>query len=920
MSPLSPMMRRRRAHPEFPLTRHTVGNAVVVCREREMTQQARELAMSVAADSEHEMVVVDLPINMPISAWDTVAELLPRRRRGVRLVLGGRSREATALAGQWLSERTGRTVVAPDGAVFPGVGGTLFVHAGKNSGWVRFRPGRAPEWEAKRFPRPSWDSRVVDPWPTSAVGMAEPIPGGVWIHTASHDAASRGHWSRLVRGTPCQPDVLTAVLGCPGMPPLSLDDVARFWRRLDEQSREKVRFVQYGPVRLPEGETLGQALADLLDARVACYTGMPVGRPESPDVYTMCADGELGWLSFAREVGYLPRSHSGHDGAPVLLSHRVPVPGVERIGQTVYWYTPDAVLEVVQSGLWMRPPQDAQNAAAVRAEPGNADFAVLAFDAADEKRAARMRALAQDVLARLDPATRVRCRLVPASELGRQAVRVAGPAHGEVESDPARTSAQDTVKLAPVAPAPATGAVGTASATVDGATALATEPPVAAGPAAASSVVMESPVAAEPPVAAAPPVATEPPAAPAPPAATASPAATEPPPAAESPVVDASPSAPPPPISSTSPVVAEPPATGAATADGGAATATAADFATSFQAPPAPDPSPAPAPTEPERPASMGIRLEGGPESEVDETPREEPATPAPEPDPVPEAAAPPETGTAPPEAPAASARLQPTPKPSAAALLPEGGLSEERDWLRRTLSREFDAMSHSTSRILSEHPGFQGTDARASGEVLADAVAVRLYLPSRGAAIDQALRGAQNGPHVPFARCVVSGLSRLPSHRGATVFAASPTEQQWALYRRRTLVTEWGFTHALTEPSADQRGDVDVLVWSMTARRTRLLEPDGDDRVDNRVVFVPGTSFKVLEVTEPGAERGRILLRELAESELDDEGGVHARESLDELAITSLQRCVERWSGAEPRGAVGDSARQRFGALPGLV
>ncbi|MGW5648968.1 hypothetical protein ACWEV3_23415 [Saccharopolyspora sp. NPDC003752] len=877
-SSLSPLNRRRRGTPELALARHTVGNVLVVCPEKRMTPEAQALAMSVAPDDEHEMVVVDLPVGVPVSAWDSVAELLPRRRRGVRLILGGRPREATALTGQWLSERIGRTVVAPDGAIFPGVGGTLFVHSGKGSGWVRFRPGRPPEWEAKRFPRPSWDSGATDPLPTSAVGMADPIPGGVWIHAAARDTESGEHWSRLVSSMPCQPDVLTVVLGCPGTPPLSLDDVSRFWRQLDGQIREKVRFVQYGPVRLPQGGTLGQALADLLESRVVCYTGMPVGSTTTPDIYTVCADGGLGWHAFAREVGYLPRTDPAFRETPALLSHRVPVGGVEQVAPAVYWYTPDAVLEVVQSGLWMRPPEGAQNAAAVRAEPPRADVNILAFDATDEKRAERMRLLAQDVLARLDPATRVRCRIVPASEVGRAEIRIAGPAQGELvaEAQPSgraagNSSVTDTVQL-PVVLDPVRTDTG--------------------GPAVVASPVVEIPVVGTP--------------------------------VAEIPV-DARIS-----LDTGSPVDdvvvagAEVPPAPAAPAAG-------------VEAPPAPaTAAPATEPRTETGPASaMAIRLESSPVPTVGEPPAPRPAvtapsapeppapsvTPAPDPTPEPEPAEAEGGRAEAPEEPA-EPRLQPTPKPAASALVADHGLTEERAWLRRTLSRDFDTMSHSTSRILSEHPGFQGSDGRSSADVLTDAVAVRLHLSERGEAIDHALRTGENGPHVPFARCVVSGLTRLPSHRGATTFTASPTPQQWQLYEQRRLVTDWSFIHALTEPSPDQQGEVDVLMWSMTARRTKLLEPGGADEVDNRVVFVPGTSFKILEMAEPGADgaRGRILLRELAESEVDESGRVAARGSLDELAITSLRRCVERWSAAQPRGVVGESATRRFGWMPGLV
>lgn len=264
---------------------------------------------------------------------------------------------------------------------------------------------------------------------------------------------------------------------------------------------------------------------------------------------------------------------------------------------------------------------------------------------------------------------------------------------------------------------------------------------------------------------------------------------------------------------------------------------------------------------------------------------------------------------------------IQPTPSSSAAALLPKRGLDEERGWLRRTLHSEYSAMANSVSRVLSEHPGFQGALQRSSGQVLTDAVAVRLYLSATGDQLDLPLRLAQVGPHVPFARCVVSGLSRLPSHRGATVSTMTLRPTEWELYRSRRFFTEWGFVNALTAPCAGRRGEVDVLVWSMTARRTKLLEPEVEPTVD-RVLFVPGTSFKVLEMAEPAAgSRGRILLRELAAGEIDSSGRVDgSRVSLDELAINSLRRCLETWAEAETKVRIPDSAAERFQTLPGLV
>jgi len=112
------------------------------------------------------------------------------------------------------------------------------------------------------------------------------------------------------------------------------------------------------------------------------------------------------------------------------------------------------------------------------------------------------------------------------------------------------------------------------------------------------------------------------------------------------------------------------------------------------------------------------------------------------------------------------------------------------------------------------------------------------------------------------------------------------------------------------------------VLIWSMTARRTRLLEPDGDQRAEDRVLFLPGTSFKVLEVATPDeGGRGRVLIRELTSDEIDSDGRVrNDRVSFDELAVRSLERYRESRDADAPSARVGAAAVLRFGALPGLV
>lgn len=806
------------------LTKHTIGNALVVHAEGTITPEARVLALSVAEDHEHDLVVVDLPPGVPIMMWDSVAALLPKRRQGVRLVVGGRSREATALAGQWLSERLGRPVIAPDGALRTTMGGGLFVNSGQSSGWVRFHPGRPPTWEAKRFPRPVWDREVIsEATPTSARCVAEPIPGGLWIRPTGDDALLESKRAWLIQSVPCQADLLTVVLGVPGGAMVSLDDAARAWMRIPEDIRPMVRFAQFGPIAQPAAGPVGQHLAQLLGERVAFFAGLPFGASNPPDVLAVRQGGELGWPLFARELGYQPVPAGAAAAVPTLLSHRVPVPGAEEVAPAVYWCAPDAVVEVVQGGLWLRPPQDVSDADLVRSAPLDPTVNRIVFEATDEMRAGRMRWLAEDLAGRLDHTTRRFTKLVTVSDLiaGRASAPVVGRALGYVNAPPPAqhaTQARPTERLAEAAPH------------------RSVEPHVEL-----TERIQPEHVA---------PVE-----------------------------VDAAPES-----SQRQRHVTPGPAM----------------FQLESQSPgvqPSPD---VPVPVPAVLPAEHSVSL---PSTTVFDA--EPPVPIASDPRPVDD------------EQP----RWQPTPATDACALTPLRGADEERAWLRRNLGAQYGNLANSVARVLSEHPGFQGALTKSKEQVLTDAVAVRLYLSEQGESVDGALRTAAVGPHVPFARCVVAGLSRLPSHRGAALLPASPTAAQLAMYQERGVFTDWGFVHALNGRCGVTESTCDVLLWAMSARRTTLLEPDTEHTRD-RVLFVPGTSFKVLRTTAPGnGTRGQILLRELASGEIDEEGRVdQTHAALDELAITSLLRQADRWSQEDPVARIAPAEAGRFRSLPGMV
>jgi hypothetical protein len=884
--------RRFKTVPAVDLGSLTIGNALVVHPAEGISRESQALALGVAADPDHDLVIVDLPAEAPIPVWEAVAAELPRRRRGIRLVIGGRTRETTALAGQWLAERLGRTVIAPDGLLVPSAGGALFVHSGPGTGWVRFQPGRMAVWHSKRFPSPSWDGPATgDAFPTSARGVAEPLPAGVWVRPAVAEQYLWMHRNRLIHQMPQQREVMTVVLGSPGGPTVSVDDAARLWHRLPAELRELIRFAQYGPVAAPSGTTIGQMLADLLGEPVTFYTGLPLGNERRPDVHVVSREGHPAWKPFARELTFTPVPAGEAARGPRVRSHRAPLPGLTAgSAPAVYWYAPDAVIEVVPSGLLVRPPTVGQQTDDVRAVPADPLATYVTFEDATAAMATRMRDLATDVLQRLEPAVRQAGAIVPATALVADHRPAGGVRRGPLDlpAVPRPGVAEAAVAVIDAEPV----AVPESGESADGGirsgghagprgSGHAADPaPVDPGPA-VSGVVSVAPTE----VPAAPPTTAMP---------TVPPATVPTSPSTSTPPVPAP--APRPPATTLPTAPAAPPTVAMEQVPAGPAAPVTAAMA-------APATPVAPAPSSPVQPEPPGQDA-GRPPSPTPGPARLESLSGA-------------ATG------PADQRRVvrQPTPTAEASGLLPARALVDERDWLRRSLGQEYGTRSNAVARVLSQHPGFQGALARSSEDLLTDAVAVQLYLSAAGPAVDAGLRSATVGPHVPLARCVVSGLNRLPSHRGPAALAASPSPQEWELYRRRPVHTEWAFLHAVVGSVLSREGDTDVLVWSVTARRTRLLEPDATGTAD-RVLFAPGCRFKVLELVEPrDGARGLVLLRELTAAEVDETGRVDAKStSLDELAATSLRQEKQRWEadGASPRGT--ESPVGPLTVLPGLV
>jgi hypothetical protein len=265
--------------------------------------------------------------------------------------------------------------------------------------------------------------------------------------------------------------------------------------------------------------------------------------------------------------------------------------------------------------------------------------------------------------------------------------------------------------------------------------------------------------------------------------------------------------------------------------------------------------------------------------------------------------------------------QAQPEPTAAASVVPPEKGLERERGWLRRSLGERFDTAAGFAQRVLSESPGLHTGPRNSASDALTDLAAVRLYLTGATASIDAAIRAGAAGPHVPLARCAAGGLRRLPSYRGPATLRATLSPAEYAWYREGRVVREHSFLAALSGVRRGLPGNTDVLVWSLTARRTSMLVPD----IPDRVLFAPGTGFKVLSSVD-GA-RPVVMLRELSAAEFDQHGRVDdARVPLDEIALAGLQQISTLWQQAEDDAdsQAGDPLPEEhadaFGAPPGLL
>ncbi|MCX4406016.1 MULTISPECIES: hypothetical protein [unclassified Streptomyces] len=362
-------------------------------------------AAGLARDAEFTVVVIDIPEEDSPDLLDAVARALPSGQTGLRLLFGRTPAGGSARAAQWLAARTGRDMVTADGRPWPTAEGALFVSPDRGSGWARYAPTGETRWMGWRFPHPFWESGLGDlPAHISEWTHAEPLAAGLWLRPSEASDALPTHRSFLMTRLRSRPEALTVVVGAPGSLAVPLADVARFWTGLPEHLRPHTRFSCFGPVVLPAGTTFGEALAAAVGATVRSYTGLPVSStahiPTEEPVVVVRPDGTLGRTLMAREVAHFPPSQDGGPAYPVVTNHRWPVDTLPLIRPGVYQHGPDAVVEVLSCGLWVRNAVEPVDAEPHSLPMDEANEMVL-YDSGDPQTAPSLRELAQDIARRV---------------------------------------------------------------------------------------------------------------------------------------------------------------------------------------------------------------------------------------------------------------------------------------------------------------------------------------------------------------------------------------------------------------------------------------------------------------------------------------------------------------------------------------
>jgi hypothetical protein len=320
-------------------------------------------------------LLADIDRHLPVSSR--------KQKSGLRLLVGGAARPgpdgSPPLAGR-LSEALGVEVVAPDGPVLVLRRGELFA-AGPAGAWWAFVPGRPPEPTGARFPPPMWQWDLPPDLVSQALSwelMVTPIPAGLWVRDVGRPVAELSEAPFAVPPASERPALL---IGRPGEERPPVAGIAQLVGALPPPLRTRFVLVPYGPD--PAGQApIAQRLADHLGEDVRAMHGLPNYVEDSSLDFTVIDEaGGSTWRPFVTESVYHPGAEP-----PTRWAWWPPVADLQMAGPASFWFVDGWVVDVVPSGLLVRPAMVAPESLVVRrpADPKHVDLVVTAaFPAPD---------------------------------------------------------------------------------------------------------------------------------------------------------------------------------------------------------------------------------------------------------------------------------------------------------------------------------------------------------------------------------------------------------------------------------------------------------------------------------------------------------------------------------------------------------
>lgn len=724
------------------------GATLVVGPPEGASQAALTLARSLPADRGRTVVVIDFPSGSESTFWQAAANAL-RGRGGIRLAVSFAGSMRPTAPAQWLASQLNAEVIAPDGALTT-VPGAAFVTGSSGYGsWLRFLPGASPTPFGRRFPVPAWEA--MDPnsaWPTGDVGIAEPIPAGLWLRAQSVPFDPNSADARAIVALPCRENVLTIVIGGPGQPSIPTEEICKLLNALPSAARSRVRLVQYD---IESGTDQAQLVAEQLGEPITVYTGLPVSNLREGGgavVVAVNRRGQPTWHPFVTELRCIPRAMKDENE---VSGYRNPVPGLAELSPGVFGLGDGVVLEVVASGLWVREATTT-GGADVRSLPVDPEWARLTVGTPGRSTPGAVAVAGAALVERLEPEVRKLLRLVFCD-----ATETAIPWPTAVEEESTRPTPVFSEPDEPVRSAPAH--------------ALAAEP----------ATVVTAKLTPEP--------------APAAPAA---------------PVVAHQPAPQP---------VAQPhvelPTQVTATASIEESAGRHEDLADSevplrVEGPVPTPPSPA---WEPKN-SKWGEEIH----NERETVPADHRTT------------------------------------------------DQERDSVRRILGERYPSYATAVGRLLAQRSG-PLVDTVPVETLVTELAALAAFVGQDEEMIVETLRKGTLGRLRPYVAAIVSGLNRLPLHQGITTCWSVAPANVANRFRTGEVLVEHGILNTHANPQESFDGGVEYLVWSLSGRRVEVVDRRAGV-VNERVLFAPGSCFKVLAVSESdGAAPTQVLLQEVADS-----------------------------------------------------